>query len=516
MMHKQINKTTDRKTLCLEDLIQIVEELKAKGKTIVQTHGVFDIIHPGMIQHIKSAKNLGDVLIVTVIKDKDVRRGPGRPVFTEKLRVENVANLEPVDYVCAVDDGVPFECIKQIKPDIFAKGQSYSERDKKIHDKIFKEERELYFGKIKILETSGFSFSSSKIINNFLDIYPEDTKQYLREFSLIYSFESIAENINSLKKLKVLIIGDGIIDEYHYCSPMGKAAKAQLVVNKFLTFEKFAGGAFAIANHIAGICDNVTLVTLLGANDSHEAFITRNLKPGIKTKYFIRDDGPTVVKKRYVDGYNNQKLFEVNYLNDLYIAGDCESEIITYLSSAIPEYDLVLACDFGHGFISRGVINVVKKLSKILAVNTQTNAANTGFNLITKYNRPDFVCLDEPEARLAIQNKFDDAREVANELIHRLGSENLIVTLGKKGAYGIDKSGNTHQAPIFSSKVIDTVGAGDAFFAYTAPCFAMKMPLDFITFLGNVVGAIAVQIIGNKRAVEKYEILEFIHALLKN
>jgi sugar/nucleoside kinase (ribokinase family) len=92
----------------------------------------------------------------------------------------------------------------------------------------------------------------------------------------------------------------------------------------------------------------------------------------------------------------------------------------------------------------------------------------------------------------------------------------LIVTLGKKGAYGIDKSGNTHLAPIFSSKVIDTVGAGDAFFAYTAPCFAMKMPLDFITFIGNVVGAIAVQIIGNKRAVEKYEILEFIHSLLKN
>jgi rfaE bifunctional protein nucleotidyltransferase chain/domain len=515
-MHRQIKRSTDRKILCLEDLIQKVEELKAKGKTVVQTHGVFDIIHPGIIQHITSAKSLGSLLIVTVIKDKDVRRGPGRPVFSEKLRAENVSNLEPVDYVCAVDDGVPFECIRQIKPDIFAKGQSYSERDKKIHDKIFKEERELYFGKIKILETSGFSFSSSKIINNFLDIYPEDTKQYLREFSLRYSFGSIAENINSLKKLKVLIIGDGIIDEYHYCSPMGKAAKAQLVVNKFLTYERFAGGAFAIANHMAGICDNVTLVTLLGADDSHEAFITRNLKPGIQTKYFIRDDGPTVVKKRYVDWYNNQKLFEVNYLNDLYITGDCESEIIKYLSSAIPEYDLVAACDFGHGFISRGVIGVMDKLSNILAVNTQTNAANTGFNLITKYRRSDFVCLDEPEARLAIQNKFDDAREVADELIHRLGSEKLIVTLGKKGAYGIDKFGNTHQAPIFSSKVIDTVGAGDAFFAYTAPCFAMKMPLDFITFIGNVVGAIAVQIIGNKRAVEKYEILEFIHSLLKN
>ena len=61
-MHRQLKRSTDRKILCLEDLIQKVEELKAKGKTVVQTHGVFDIIHPGMIQHITSAKSLGNVL----------------------------------------------------------------------------------------------------------------------------------------------------------------------------------------------------------------------------------------------------------------------------------------------------------------------------------------------------------------------------------------------------------------------------------------------------------------------
>ena len=514
-MNKKIETTADRKILSLEELLLKVSDLKREGRVVVQTHGVFDIIHPGMIQHIKSAKSLGDVLIATVIKDKDVRRGPERPVFNDKLRAENVANLEPVDYICTVDDGVPFECVKLINPDIFAKGHAYNERDKKVDNKIFEEERELNFGKIKILETSGFSFSSSELINNFLDIYPEETRKYLSEFSLKYKFEDVYAYIESLKKLKVLVIGDGIIDEYHYCSPMGKAAKAQLVVNKFLAYERFAGGAFAIANHIAGVCDHVTLVTLLGAEESHEAFITRHLSPVVKTRFFTRNDGPTVVKKRYVDGYNNQKLFEVNYINDNYISGDCESDIIKFLSSAIPAYDLVLACDFGHGFISSGVIEVMEKLSRILAVNTQTNAANTGFNLITKYHRAGFVCLDESEARLAIQNKFDDARQVAHQLIHELGSESLIVTLGKKGAYGIEKTGKTHQSPIFSSRVIDTVGAGDAFFAYTAPCFAMKMPLDFITFIGNVVGAIAVQIIGNKRTVEKGEVLGFIRSLLK-
>jgi sugar/nucleoside kinase (ribokinase family) len=72
-----------------------------------------------------------------------------------------------------------------------------------------------------------------------------------------------------------------------------------------------------------------------------------------------------------------------------------------------------------------------------------------------------------------------------------------------------------NKTPIFSSKVVDTIGAGDAFFAFTSSCFGKGMPLDIISFIGNAVGALAVQITGNKKPIEKYELLEFIHALLK-
>ena len=91
----------------------------------------------------------------------------------------------------------------------------------------------------------------------------------------------------------------------------------------------------------------------------------------------------------------------------------------------------------------------------------------------------------------------------------------MIVTLGKKGSIGINRHHQLIRTPIFSSKVVDTVGAGDAFFAFTAPCFGREMPLDVISFIGNAVGALAVQIVCNKRPVEKHELLEFIYALLK-
>ena len=504
-----------KKVLSFDCLINLVENLKSQGKVVVQSHGVFDIIHPGMITHLNSAKKQGNVLVVTVIKDKDVRRGPGRPIFSEKLRAENVASLEYVDYVCLVDDEVPFECVKRIKPNIFTKGQSQRERDEKIHKKIFEDEKELYFGKSKIYETGGFAFSSSQIINNFLDIYPEETKNYLKAFSKKYSFSDIVENLNKLRDLKVLLIGDGIIDEYHYCTPMGKSAKSHLVVSKYIAHEVFAGGVFAIANHIAGLCSQVQLVTLVGDNESREDFILRNLKQNINTKFFYRDDGPTIVKKRYIDQYLNQKIFEVNYLNDSYIDGDCESRIINYLRSEIADYDLVLVSDFGHGFITGKIKKVIEELSKKYAVNTQTNAANTGYNMITKYNNPYFVCLDEPEIRLAAQERYANIEDVTKEMKKELNAEYLIVTLGRRGSIGINGKDEINRTPVFSTKVVDTVGAGDAFFAFTSPCFAQKLPLDMVSFIGNAVGALAVQIIGNKKPVEKYELLEFIRTVLK-
>ena len=508
-------KHTDNKILLLDDLIGKVNKARENGKVIVQSHGVFDLIHPGIIKHLNEAKKQGDVLIVTVIKDKDIRRGSGRPVFPEILRAGNVASLEQVDYVSIVDDEAPFECVQKIRPEVFAKGQAYKERDRKIHEKIFKEEREFYFAKSKIYETQGFSFSSSHIINNFLNIYPEETKYFLKEFSKRYSFNDIADKINELSKLKILIIGDGIIDEYHYCTPMGKANKADLVVNRYLTHEVFAGGAFAIANHVAGLCNNVKLIALLGSDNSREDFILNNLKTNIKAKFFYRDGGSTIVKKRYINQYLNHKLFEINYLDEGHINESCELSIIDYLKRALPEYDLVLVSDFGHGFITDKIIRIIERSSKKLAVNTQTNAANAGYNMITKYHSPNYICLDEPEARLATQEKFCDIEEVIKKIFNKLGSEYLIITLGKKGSIGADRGKKIVRTPIFSSKVIDTVGAGDAFFSFTAPCFASDMALDLISFIGNAAGALAVQVVCNKKSIEKYELFEIINTILR-
>ena len=136
--------------------------------------------------------------------------------------------------------------------------------------------------------------------------------------------------------------------------------------------------------------------------------------------------------------------------------------------------------------------------------------------MITKYNNPNFVCLDEIEVRLGTQDRFGDIEDIAKKLSNMLNADGLIVTLGKKGSIGVNSANEINRTPVFSTKVIDTVGAGDAFFAFAAPCFAHGMPLNLVSFIGNAAGALAVQIVGNKKPVEKYELLEFINAMLKH
>ena len=350
---------------------------------------------------------------------------------------------------------------------------------------------------------------------NFLDEYSVEARKFLASFNEKYNFSSICKNLDDLKGLKVLVVGDGIVDEYHYCEPMGKSAKANIIVNRYLDNEVFLGGAFAIANHVSSLCGEVRLVTLLGKENSREDFISRNLKPNVKAKFFFREDGPTIVKKRYVHNYSSEKLFEVNFINDRFIDENLEEQVLDYFEEIVAQYDIVMVSDFGHGFITEKIFNSIEKSAKNLAINTQTNAANAGYNLITKYHNPNYVCLDEAEIRLAAQQKHSDIEGIAQGIRESINAHYLIVTLGKRGSLGVNHEGKVNETPIFSTQVIDTIGAGDAFFAFTAPCFAQGLPLDLVSFIGNAVGALAVQIVCNKRAIEKDELLKFINTLLK-
>ena len=498
----------------LDELKTIVSNCKKQKKKIAHCHGVFDLIHPGHIRHLASAKKEGDVLIVTVTADKFVRKGPGRPIFNENLRAETLAAFSTVDYVAINHAPTAVNCIKLLKPDIYVKGQDYIDKNKDVTGKISEEEDAILSVGGRIAFTHDITFSSSKLINDHMQVFPLETRAYLRQISSKYPLDYIFKVLDEAKKLKVLIIGEAIIDQYHYCDGMDKSRKSNVVVYKYISEESFAGGSLAIANHIAGFSKEVTLVTIMGGDKkAYDAFLNEKMRPNVKIVNFVRPDSQTIIKRRFVN--SNQKLFEICYLNDTFLGPETEKKVATKLKNIIHDYDLTIVSDFGHGFLTDNLAETICKKSKFLAVNTQTNGANMGFNFITRYSDVGYAALDELEIRYAAHDRAGDLSEIMKKVAQTIKCENLIITRGSYGALCLTKKAGFISAPALATSVIDPIGAGDAFFAFTAPLVAMGVPQDLVVFIGNAVGALAVQIICNREPVDPIDLKKFITTILK-
>lgn len=272
-------------------------------------------------------------------------------------------------------------------------------------------------------------------------------------------------NLQKVESLKVLVVGDGITDEYRYVKSVGKAIKSDSLSTISRRRETFHGGAWAAAQHTCGFCTTVDVMT-----------------------------GSGVMRNRYyVEETYNRKLFNVHEYQEV--------EIMAKLAEAkdhdIPSYDLVIVTDFGHGTMTKALIERVSREARYLAVNAQTNSTNYGFNLITKYPRADYVVLDELEARLAARERDAPIEDV----ILALGLKKIIVTMGANGAVGFDGAFERQSAT--ANKVLDTMGAGDAFLCVTAPFAAAGYSMKQLLQIGNAAGAIKVGIVGHRGSVDR-------------
>lgn len=499
----------------LGDLAGILARHRRAGRKVVQCHGVFDLLHPGHLNHFAQAKRAGDVLVVTVTADKFVKRGPGRPIFREQVRAQSLAALEVVDYIAIVQAPTAVASIIQLKPHVYAKGPDYRDATKDVTGKIEDEERAVRSVGGRLLITDGIVYSSTKLINDHLDVYPSATRRYLARLAARYPYEQVVAAMNKLRELHVLVVGDAIIDQYDYCLQMGKSSKEPLVVSKHVRMESYAGGALACANHVASVCKHVALLTVLGRGDSWLTFIKQHLAQAVNPIFFYRAKAGTTIKKRYVSTSRQQKLFEIYFMDDGPLDGRLERGVLGWLDRHVRAFDLVVVNDFGHGLITPRIIAALVRLSKLLAINVQTNSANAGFNLVTKYPRADFVCVDEVELRYAAHDRLSDLKTVAKRIQRQLRSQLIVTTRGHEGSLTLTRGNNFIETPAFASQVIDPVGAGDAFFAYAAPGFAGALPTPLIPFIGNVAGSLATQIVGNREVVQLPDALKFMARLLK-
>jgi len=509
-------RATRDKVKSLEEVARLVGIARQSGRRVALAHGCFDLLHLGHVRHLEEAARHGDMLVVTLTADSFVNKGPGRPVFSELLRAQMIAALEHVDLVAINHAPTAVNVLQTVKPDVYVKGSDYADAKDDVTGGIVDERAAVEAHGGRIVFTDDITFSSSSLINRFLGVYDAELQTYLeagRERNLL---PRLLEALETVRDFRVLVVGDAIIDEYRYVVTMAKSPKENMIATLYRDRETFAGGVIAAANHTAGFCARVDVITAIGDHHDYEDLIRASLKPNVSVEFIRRKGKPTTRKTRFVETGYMRKLFEVYEMDDAPLDGAEEQRLIDLIAARAADYDLVIATDFGHGLITPRGVEALTRHARFLAVNTQTNSANMGYNLVTRYPSAGFVCIDAPEARLAMGDKFSDIAIIASEkLPARVACERLIITHGKHGCVTYDRATGTHRIPAFTNQVVDTVGAGDAFLAVTSPLVAAGVPMDLVGFIGNAAGAIKVGIVGHRSSVQKAPLVKFLTAILK-
>lgn len=487
-----------------------------QGKKVVQCHGVFDLIHTGHLAYFAEAAQLGDLLVVSVTSDSFVNKGPGRPVFGQKERMEMLAGLEIVDYVLLSDSESAVDVINLIRPDFYVKGPDYSNSEEDATGKILQEQRavEAVGGSFRTTRTP--TQSSSRVINAYGLAHSEEFAAWLDENRPAIDLAQVTQALAAIQQLRVLVVGEVISDEYARHTALGKTGKTNLLAYlDELDRTKFLGGAGAIARHIAGLGAQTTSLTKLG-NDDEGTWQSAQLSaiPRVSNEAQLSSNFISINKTRYVDSDSGRIVFETYRMLDQNPPEVEDFDLAERFQHLAPHHDLALVCDFGHGVFGNQLVNAVNQSAIFKAVNVQSNAGNRGHISIEKFTNPDVLSMNGSELLLETRKRHATVFQLGPEVLQRTRATSLFVTAGDKGLTHFTGS-SVSTYPALTNRVIDPVGAGDAVFAMLALLSKLGVDPKLSGFLANLAGAQMVGTVGNSTALNASDLIRAAEFTLK-
>ena len=502
-----------RKIYDLKTLSKILIKKKKLNKKIVLSHGAFDLLHLGHIRHFNSAKKKGDILVVSLTSDEFIKKGPNRPFFNLQERLEAISNLDCVDYLTWSNSIDAIEVIKILKPNVYCKGIDYLRNHDDPTGNIKKEKEAIKKIKGSIFITKDKKFSSTKILSEKNLILDQEQKNFLKKIKK-YDSSYIKDLIKKIKKIKPLVIGEIIIDQYSFGEALGKSGKEPIMMIKKLNEEQYLGGSGAISNHVSNFVDKVVLLSMIGEKKEHLKFIHNKLKKNIRHNFLYKKNSPTIVKKKYLDYISGNKIIGFYEINDNHLSEIDKKKIILKFKKKLKKTDLIIVADYGHSMINNEIAKLISSQKKFTSVNCQINAANIGTSSIKKYKNVDLIIINENEIRSEFKDKSSTVDYLAKKLCSELKSKFVVVTRGSNGVLMYSKIKNkTFKCPAFASKVVDRIGAGDVMLSILSIFLKYTKNENFSLFIGSIASAQHVQTIGNKEVIKKEDVVKIYNQL---
>lgn len=490
------------------DLASLTAELRARrreGQRVTLVQAAFDGIETVDEALLRSIRACSDVVVVAVAEQASGNR---RCRLVHRERAWLAAAIDEVDLVVLVPGPSAAPTIVALEPDIYAFSSTADD------DAPNSEELDV------LASTGAELFTVSRRGETLVEWRQRavpgtrERQNFAAELRTRFGMNDITDGLAAIRKLKVAVIGETIIDEYAWCDAIGKSGKEPMIVNRFLSCDAQAGGVLAVANHLADFCGHVEVVSALGSVDTREDFVRAGLRPEVQPTFVTKHGSPTIVKRRYVDAYSRAKMMGVYHMDTAPMRGADEDAFVAALSSTLERCDVAIVADYGHGLLTQRAVDVLAKWPGFLAVNTQLNAANAGYHVLSKYPRADYACLHEGELRMDARDLHGELPVLLERTAARMNATSMMATLGRSGTMMLAPGGGIVRCPALASVVVERIGAGDAVLAVSAVAAAVGLAPELTSVLGNLAGAQMVAVMGNSASIRKARLVEGIRHLL--
>ena len=307
--------------------------------------------------------------------------------------------------------------------------------------------------------------------------------------------------MKGFSKLRVLTIGDLIIDDYINCEPLGMSQEDPTLVVSPIEKRRFLGGAGIVAAHAAGLGATSNLVSVVGADSTRE-YATQELNRANVNAILIEDGSrPTTVKERYRS--HGKTLLRVSHLHQSAVSLGLQMKIIEQVKQLIRSTDLLIFSDFNYGVLPQSVVAAViasAKENRVLVAADSQSSSQLGD--IGRFKDVDLLLPTEREARVSTQNREDGLVVLAEQLRRKSNAKFILLKMGADGVliHAPSEASNgwlTDQVGALNKFPKDVAGAGDSMLVASALSLAADASIWEAACLGSMAAAIQVGRVGN-------------------
>jgi len=463
----------------------------AAGQRIVFVSGNFNVVHPGHLRLLKFAAEQGDVLVVGVNPDST----PGVTVPVA-LRLESVASLGLVGHACELH-GPAEEFIARLQPDVVVKGREHADRPNPEAAAV-----DAYGGKL-LFGSGEVRFASLELLRREYFDTSFSTLRKPHDFPARHGFtvDGLKTVLPRLAGMRVLVVGDLIVDTYINCDALGMSQEDPTIVVTPIEQKTFVGGAGIVAAHACGLGAEARYVAVCGEDEAADVAREALVRHRVQAELLVDATRPTTHKQRYRAG--GKTLLRVNHLRQHAIEPDLSARMLALIERELPRTDLLLFSDFNYGCLPQTLVDAVTERAAARGVAMAADSqASSQLSDISRFRGMSLVTPTEREARLALRDFESGLAVIAEALRARAGVRSVIITLGAEGLLvHAPKPGVadpvTDRLPALNTAPKDPAGAGDSLFTAASMASCAGVDIWSAAYLGALAAACQVGRVGN-------------------